>query len=85
MIFRNTSISSAGNAAAICLPMVRITSVSSAAATIATAVGRFLISFTAAAAAVVRMLLVLFAATASAAAAAAAAALWGLVFVVALP
>ena len=84
MIFRNTSVSSAASDAAICLPMLRITSVNSAAATIATAMGRFLISF-AAAAAVVRMLLVLFAATASAAAAAAAAALWGLVFVVALP
>lgn len=81
MIFRNTSVSSAANAAAICLPMLRIAGrVSSAAADIASAVGRFLISF--AAAAVVRMLLVLFAATASAAAAAA---LWGLVFVVALP
>lgn len=82
MIFRNTSVGSAASDDAICLPMLRITSISSAAATIATAVGRFLISF-AAAAAVVRMLLIFFAATASAAAAAAA--LWGLVFVVALP
>lgn len=73
--------SSAADTAVIYFAMLRITCVNSAAA-FGTAIRRFLIPSAAAAAAVMRMLLILFVTTATAAAAAA---IWGPVFVVALP